>query len=236
MKQTLLLLLIAVQCNQMLSQTTPKSPLDSTQQGMLAVKITPFTLLRNMWFTAHVDYAFHPQFTASLGISPNFLAKGNSYQRDSIWHYQGTDTSYYDYVRTQGNPGFSFDPEVRWYPSGAWKGWFFGLYSSQRFSSAKIEEQEFLPQTAWPGVTQYIATRTGNYQILRTHVSVTGFQMGYVQSWGKKKEWLLDIFGGLGIKTTTFRFENAGSLYPDKDETKPGIGGRLNFSIGYLLN
>jgi hypothetical protein len=217
------------------AQSIAPSTADSSAKGMLAIKLTPFTLLRNMWFTAHVDYAFHPQFSASLGLSPNFLAKGNAYERDSIWHYQGTDTSYFDYVKTEGNPGFSIDPEIRWYPKGVWNGWFFGLYSSQRFSSAKIEEREYLQQIAWPGVVQYIPTNTGNYQILRTHVSVTGFQMGYVQRWGKRKEWLIDIFAGLGIKSTTFQYENVGSLYPDVASSQPGIGGRFNFSIGYLL-
>jgi hypothetical protein len=188
-----------------------------------------------MWFTAHIDYAFHPQFSASLGISPNFLAKGNSYSRDSIWNYNNGDTTYYDYLKTKGYPGMSLDPEIRWYPNGVWNGWFFGLYSSQRFSSAKIEEEKFIPQIGGSGAIQYVPTRTGNYQILKSRISVMGFQAGYVKRWGKRQEWFIDIFGGLGVKSTIFKFENYGSLYPDKTSVKPGIAGRLNGSIGYII-
>lgn len=57
------------------AQSIAPSTADSSAKGMLAIKLTPFTLLRNMWFTAHVDYAFHPQFSASLGLSPNFFSQ-----------------------------------------------------------------------------------------------------------------------------------------------------------------
>jgi len=214
--------------------STDTSSLHSASEN-LAIKITPFTLARNMWFTAHVEYAFHPQFSISLGISPNFLAKGNSYQRDSILNINGTDTSYFDYVKSKGYPGFSLDPEIRWYPKGAWNGWFFGLYSSQRFSSTKLLEQQYISQVVSPGIQQYVPVNPGNYQMLKTHVGVMGFQMGYVAKWGTRKQWFLDAFTGLGIKTTTYRFTNFGSLYPDTNTSKPGIAGRFNFSIGYIL-
>jgi hypothetical protein len=217
------------------SQNQMPSRNDSSSTGLIALKLTPLTLTRNMWFTAHVDYAFHPQFSASLGISPNFLAKGNSYSRDSIWNYDNGDTTFYDYLKTKGYPGMSLDPEIRWYPNGVWNGWFLGLYSSQRFSSAKIEEERFISQIGGSGSIQYVPTRTGNYQVLKSRVSVMGLQAGYVKRWGKRQEWLIDIFGGLGVKSTIFKYENYGSLYPDETFVKPGIAGRLNASIGYIL-
>lgn len=235
MKRILFTLVCLTRLVSMQAQSNSSIEQDTSNAGLIALKLTPFTLARNMWFTAHLDYAFHSNFTASIGISPNFLAKGNSYERDSIWNYDNGDTTYYDYVKTKGYPGLSIDPEIRWYPKGVWNGWFFGLYSSQRFSSAKIDEEQFISQIATPGAVQYVPTKTGQYQMLKSRISVMGVQAGFVKRWGKRNEWLLDVFGGFGIKTTTFRFENYGSLYPDKYSVKPGIAGRLNFSIGYIL-
>lgn len=195
--------------------------------AQFALKVTPFTLTRNMMFTVHGETALPGTENVSicLGLSPNLFPKSLGLANDSINGY------YYNADFSQSWKGFSIDPEVRYYGRKMMEGMYVGLYGSFRFSSAKILEYHDKDTTS----TYF--NPTGGSQKLNTLVSVYGVTVGYQKVYGKNDGFLLDVYGGYGKKITTRTFEPGEQLHTAGFTKQTDVGNalRLNVSLGYFF-
>ena len=194
------------------------------------LKVSPMTLFRNMWFTGYGEYALHDlgKYTVSLGLSPNLLPKGDWTEKqlnlDSTFYYD------FDIDAAHSKAGFSIDPEFRFYTDEVFDGMYFGLYSSQRFSSARLNEM------ATP-VNDSLAIGTGGYQELKTHVGVYGLQVGFEKLFGGMDRFVFDAYFGIGYKYTDRMYTNkvgivGMGLYDSNQRT---IATRGNVSFGVRI-
>jgi hypothetical protein len=192
-------------------------------QAQWAVKLTPITVFRNMLCTVHGEYAFADHFSFSVGLSKNLLPKSVSLDTSMFLvtaPSSMTDTLTYSTNYDQSHAGFSIDPEFRYYFKEKYQGAFVGLYSSQRFSDAQIDEVNF-----------WSYAPTGNYEKMNTHVGVYGFEFGY--DWLFNEHWIVDLYTGFGYKVTTRNFENHDAYMNMQDYSRSSIALRGNISIGY---
>jgi hypothetical protein len=200
--------------------------------AQLAIKYTPLVFLRNMKYTVHAEYLIPntPRISVALGFSKNLIPKSSGL--DSL-----AGGMYFQQNLNNSNAGFSIDPEVRMYTRKNMEGLYFGLYSSQRFSSSELEEfNDYLMNPA--DSTYYYANPTGGFQNLNTRVSVYGVQIGYQKFLGPDDRFLFDFYAGGGTKITSRKYTDGNSMLVGgyTNSSKSGIALRLNFSIGFLLS
>lgn len=200
--------------------------------AQLAIKYTPLVFFRNMKYTVHAEYLIpnSPRISIALGFSQNLLPKSSGLENmgGGTYFQQNLDNS---------NAGFSLDPEVRMYTRKNMEGLYFGLYSSQRFSSNQLDE--FTDYFMDPvDSTYYYANPTGGFQNLNTRVSVYGVQIGYQKIQGKNDRLILDVYAGGGTKITSRKYTDGNSMLAGgfTNSVRSGVALRLNFSIGFLLS
>jgi len=184
----------------------------------LNVKVTPIAFARNMWITLHGEYALPTKnkLTVGLGISPNIIPK------IPLLGMDGTDM-----ILEKSKAGISIDPEIRMYADDVMDGFFFGLYSSQRFSKSHFEDN----------TTEYIDSFTSNdvtYSwTMRARVGVYGAQLGWEKLLGKRDRFVVDAYLGLGLKFVSYKIiEGEADL---QDFNTGGIATRGNVSLGYVI-
>ena len=200
--------------------------------AQFAIKYTPIVFFRNMKYTVHAEYMIpnSPRISVALGFSKNLLPKSSGL--DSL-----AGGTYFQQNTTNSNAGFSLDPEVRMYTRKNMEGFYFGLYSSQRFSSNQLDEYtDYLMDPA--DSTYYYANPTGGFQNLNTRVSIYGAQIGYQKFQGKDDRFIIDVYAGGGTKITSRKYTAGNSMLTGgfTNSVKNGIALRLNFSIGFLLS
>lgn len=200
--------------------------------AQLAIKYTPLVFFRNMKYTVHAEYLIpkSPRISIALGFSQNLLPKSSGLENmgGGTYFQQNLDNS---------NAGFSLDPEVRMYTRKNMEGLYFGLYSSQRFSSNQLDE--FTDYFMDPvDSTYYYANPTGGFQNLNTRVSVYGVQIGYQKIQGADDRFILDVYAGGGTKITSRKYTDGNSMLAGgfTNSVGSGVALRLNFSIGFLLS
>ena len=200
--------------------------------AQFAIKYTPVVFLRNMKYTVHAEYMIpnSPRISVALGFSQNLIPKSSG-----IDNYSGG--TYFQQNLNNSNAGISLDPEVRIYTRKNMEGLYFGLYSSQRFSSSSLDEYtDYLMDPV--DSTYYYANPTGGVQDLNTRVSIYGAQIGYQKFQGKDDRFIIDVYAGGGTKITSRKYTDGNSMLVGgfANSTKNGIALRLNFSIGFLLS
>ena len=200
--------------------------------AQFAIKYTPIVFLRNMKYTVHAEYMIpnSPRISVALGFSQNLIPKSSG-----IDNYSGG--TYFQQNLNNSNAGISLDPEVRIYTRKNMEGLYFGLYSSQRFSSSSLDEYtDYLMDPV--DSTYYYANPTGGVQDLNTRVSIYGAQIGYQKFQGKDDRFIIDVYAGGGTKITSRKYTDGNSMLVGgfANSTKNGIALRLNFSIGFLLS
>ncbi len=197
---------------------------ENKEHARLAVKVTPVTIFRNMLFTAHAEFAVSPTTTLAVGISPNLVPKSNILDELS----GEVDGYNYSIDLSKQRAGYSIDPEIRWYSDKAMDGFFFGLYSSFRFSG-----QEFTESKA---SASYNPVFTGGTIKMITNVLVVGPQFGWEKLLGKRDRFVFDGYLGIGGKFTRRNYYEAQLLGPGYDDsTRMGLGLRGNVSLGYRI-
>ena len=200
--------------------------------AQFAIKYTPVVFLRNMKYTVHAEYMIpnSPRISVALGFSENLVPKSSGLE-----NFGGG--TYFQRNLNNGNAGFSIDPEVRMYTRKNMEGFYFGLYSSQRFSSSSFDEfADYLMDPA--DSTYYYANPTGGVQNLNTRVSIYGAQIGYQKFQGKSDRFIIDVYAGGGTKITSRKYTDGNSMLVGgfTNSVRNGVALRLNFSIGYLLS
>ena len=205
--------------------------------AQFAIKYTPLVFLRNMKYTVHAEYMIpnSPRISVALGFSQNLVPKSSGLE-----NYAGG--TYFQRNLNSGNAGFSIDPEVRIYTRKNMEGLYFGLYSSQRFSSSSLDEYtDYLMDPV--DSTYYYANPTGGVQNLNTRVSIYGAQIGYQKFQGKDDRFIIDVYAGGGTKITSRKYSDPAASTGNSmlvggftNSVKSGIALRLNFSIGFLLS
>jgi hypothetical protein len=200
--------------------------------AQLAIKYTPLVFFRNMKYTVHAEYMIpnSPRISVALGFSQNLIPKSSG-----LDNYGGG--TYFQQNLNNSNAGFSLDPEVRMYTRKNMEGLYFGLYSSQRFSSSSLDEYaDYLMDPA--DSTYYYANPTGGVQNLNTRVSIYGAQIGYQKFLGAEDRFIFDFYAGGGTKLTSRKYSNGNNLLLGgyENSVKSGVALRLNFSIGFLLS
>jgi hypothetical protein len=198
----------------------------SAGQGSLIVKATPVTVLRNMWFTVHGEYAISSSVSLGLGISPNMVPKGKGLG-------EAFDDDSFGYIidLEESKSGLSFDPEFRWYSDNMMDGFFVGAYSSLRFSSAVLEAPGGYTYDIFGDVVDYEDERKAD---LRTLVTVIGPQFGWEKLLGKQDRFVFDGYIGVGLKLTNRQYSGSNASDFESGMT-PGISSRGNVSIGYRI-
>lgn len=200
--------------------------------AQFAIKYTPIVFFRNMKYTVHAEYMIpnSPRISVALGFSQNLIPK-------STGLVNSAGGTYFQQNLDNSNAGISLDPEVRMYTRKNMEGFYFGLYSSQRFSSSQLDEYtDYLMDPA--DSTYYYANPTGGFQDLNTRVSIYGAQIGYQKLQGKDDRFIIDVYAGGGTKITSRKYSDGNSLLAGGyvNEVKNSIALRLNFSIGFLLS
>jgi len=200
--------------------------------AQFAIKYTPLVFFRNMKYTVHAEYMIpnSPRISVALGFSKNLIPKSSGLET-----YAGG--TYFQQNLNNSHAGFSLDPEVRIYTRKNMEGLYFGLYSSQRFSSSQLDEYtDYLMDPA--DSTYYYANPTGGFQNLNTRVSIYGAQIGYQKFQGKNDRFIIDVYAGGGTKITSRKYTDGNSMLVGgyTNSVKNGVALRLNFSIGYLLS
>ncbi len=202
-----------------------------TAGAQLAIKYTPLVFFRNMKYTVHAEYMIpnSPRISAALGFSQNLFPKSSGLE-----DYAGG--TYFQQNLDNSNAGFSIDPEVRMYTRKNMEGFYFGLYSSQRFSSSQLDEyaDRFMDPA---DSTYYYVNPTGGVQDLNTRVSIYGAQIGYQKFQGKNDRFVIDVYVGGGTKITSRKYSDGNSMLVGgfTNSVRNGVALRLNFSIGFLL-
>lgn len=200
--------------------------------AQFAVKYSPLVFFRNMKYTVHAEYMIpnSPRVSVALGFSQNLIPKSSGL--DNL-----AGGTYFQQNLNNSNAGFSLDPEVRMYTRKNMEGFFFGLYSSQRFSSSQLDEyNDYLMDPV--DSTYYFANPTGGFQNLNTRVSIYGAQIGYQKFLGDEDRFLFDFYAGGGTKITSRKYSDGNAMLTGgyTNSVKSGIALRLNFSIGFLLS
>lgn len=196
------------------------------------LKVSPMTLLRNMWFTGYGEYALHDlgKYTVSLGLSPNLLPKAEGDLMDKQPNPDSTFFYDFDLDEAHSKSGFSIDPEFRMYTDEVFDGFYVGVYSSQRFSSARLLEME-------TPANDSLATATGGYQELKTHIGVYGLQIGFEKLFGGRDRFVFDAYFGIGYKYTDRMYAKGVNLVnqPLFDSNRRTIATRGNVSFGIRI-
>jgi hypothetical protein len=208
-------------------------------QAQLAIKVTPLTFPRNMYFTGHVEYLIPgtPRVSAAIGVSPNI-----SY---SLLEDTDNDGFYY-YSKDEeiSHPGFSIDPEVRIYQRKNMEGAYAGLYGS--FRSSWGTNNEYTDRIEDPadttGTTYLYLNATGGTQKFNTLITVVGVQVGYQKFLGPGDRILFDFYAGFGKKIISRNYSSDQNLLGSGLENNVSSGTgieslalRANVSIGILL-
>ena len=199
--------------------------------AQFAIKYTPIVFFRNMKYTVHAEYMIpnSPRISVALGFSQNLIPKSSGL--DNL-----AGGTYFQQNLSNSNAGISLDPEVRIYTRKNMEGFYFGLYSSQRFSSSSLDEYNNYFMN--PDSTYYYANPTGGVQDLNTRVSIYGAQIGYQKFQGQNDRFIIDVYAGGGTKITSRKYSDGNSMLAGGyvNQVKNSIALRLNFSIGYLLS
>jgi hypothetical protein len=209
--------------------------------AQFAVKITPFTFLKNQYFMLHGEYIIPgtEKLSIGLGVAPNMVPK-TSFLDDLEDVFDGG--YYYEYNQDNwlagAKPGFAIDPELRWYFKEAYDGFFMGLYSSQRFSSGVRLEELYTGKEdpLDPLSADLIASPTGGYVLSKSHISIYGLQMGFCQTYGGDNNILLDVYFGAGTKNTNITWSKNNLEGPGRADTdRSSIALRANVAVGYIF-
>jgi hypothetical protein len=197
---------------------------NSASKGSFIAKVTPVTILRNMWFTAHAEYAFSDQMSIALGFSPNLAPKSNFLDELD----QNTGNYFYEWTGENAKSGFSIDPEFRWYSDNMMDGFFIGAYSSLRFGSSSFIEYE-------GSFADLYGDPTGKELKMRTKVMVFGPQLGWEKLFGKSDRFVFDGYFGLGVKITGRSYSGDVNGPGFENSSVLGLGLRGNVSLGYRI-
>ena len=196
--------------------------------AQIALKITPVTVLKNQLIMVHGEW-FLPsqdQISLSLGLAPNLAPKLDAFGdfddllNGSDFTYLATDA----YSLVDAKPGFSFDPELRWYADEQMDGFFLGLYSSQRFSrGVRLDEY-------------YLSNPTGGFITSKSRVSIYGLQLGFEKLFGENDHFVFDFYFGGGIKQTKYNWNESNLTGPGRSSDPTiGLALRGNIAIGYAF-
>ena len=223
MKKTLLFTLLTALSLSVFSQ-------GSAGQGSFIVKATPVTLLRNMMFTIHGEYAISPSVTLGLGLSPNLAPKG-----EGLGSFLDLDEGYsIDYSKSKA--GFSVDPEFRWYSDNLMDGFFVGAYTSFRVSTSHLDEVYDFGDDLWDYDYDYDETYVPQSVDLKTLVMVVGPQFGWEKLLGKSDRFVFDGYIGAGLKLTNRNYTGTGAAdFADEQGMNIFVATRGNVSIGYRI-
>ena len=200
--------------------------------AQFAIKYTPIVFFRNMKYTVHAEYMIpnSPRISVALGFSQNLIPKSSGL--DNL-----AGGTYFQQNLSNSIAGISLDTEVRIYTRKNMEGFYFGLYSSQRFSSSSLDEYNnyFMDPV---DSTYYYANPTGGVQDLNTRVSIYGAQIGYQKFQGQNDRFIIDVYAGGGTKITSRKYSDGNSMLAGGyvNQVKNSIALRLNFSIGFLLS
>jgi len=208
-------------------------------QAQLAIKVSPFTFPRNMYFTGHVEYLIPntPRVSAAIGVSPNIsYSLLEDTDNDGLYYYSKDEAI--------SHPGFSIDPEVRVYQRKNMEGAYAGLYSS--FRSSWGTNNEYADRIEDPadttGNTFLYLNPTGGTQKFNTLITVVGVQVGYQKFLGPGDRILFDFYAGFGKKIASWNYSSDQNLLGSglESNVSPGTGIesialRANLSIGILL-
>lgn len=241
---TLMLLALGMHSNQTFGQALwryflPKSHANDTTAGVagkgsIAIKVTPITLLRNMMFTGHVEYAVSPSVSLCLGASPNLLPKDNVFDPEN----QDTTDFCYEWTLDGAKAGFAIDPEFRWYSDRMMDGFYLGLYSSIRMSKAQYNEYSSCVEyvDSYSGESIYDGILTNKQLTMDAMVIVAGPQFGWSSLLGKNKNFVYDLYFGVGGKMTNRKYSGDVDGPGFEDSSNFGLALRGNFSLGYRFN
>jgi hypothetical protein len=171
-----------------------------------SVKVTPLAFLKGQIAVVHYERSVYRNLTVGLGAAPIFfppLLGAILYPVD------------------QFNNGLAIDPEVRMYAKSdkVMDGFFFGLYSSNRFSS-------------WESSTTFSSSFSTTLPLdVSFRRSVYGVQLGTQKLLGK--HFCVDFYGGLGLSTSKYKvyYADTKNIYEEQNAT--GLNVRLNVSLGY---
>jgi hypothetical protein len=170
------------------------------------------------------------KYTVSLGLSPNLLPKAEGDLMDKQPNADSTFFYDFDLDEAHSKSGFSIDPEFRMYTDEVFDGFYVGVYSSQRFSSARLLEME-------TPANDSLATATGGYQELKTHIGVYGLQLGFEKLFGGRDRFVFDAYFGIGYKYTDRMYAKGVNLVnqPLFDSNRRTIATRGNVSFGIRI-
>jgi hypothetical protein len=208
--------------------------------AQFAVKITPFTFLKNQYFMLHGEYIIPgtEKLSVGLGLAPNMVPKTSFLDdlgdlADANYTYSYDDKLWLENAKA----GFSFDPELRWYFKEAYEGFFMGLYSSQRFSSGvRLEESYWGLEDPTDPFSAYTFLDSPGYITSKSHISIYGLQMGFCKTYGGDDNILLDVYFGAGSKNTNIKWSGTNLVGPGRAEyNNSGIALRGNVAIGYIF-
>lgn len=177
-------------------------------QNKMAVKVSPFTLIKGQLCMAHFEYNFAKNYTAGVGLAP------------ILW---GPLVGSLTYPPSDFKAGIAIDPEIRWYAKndGVMDGFFIGLYNSSRFSSWSSEESL--------SDIFSLTTLSDSYDV-NNKKFIGGFQLGFQKLMGD--HFSFDFYSGFGIQANTTTAKSRLTSTVDQIQSG-GVNFRFNFAFGY---
>lgn len=170
-----------------------------------SVKVTPFAFLKGQIAVLHYERAVNPNITVGIGVAPIFFPP-----------VLGVIL----YPIDQFNNGIAIDPEIRYYANSdkVMDGFFFGAYSSNRFSS-------------WESSGTLSSGFNTDPLNLYFRRSIFGVQAGTQKLLGE--HFCIDFYGGMGLSFSQYKAYSAFTNKLLEVQDASGLNLRLNVSIGY---
>lgn len=193
-----------------------------SSHAQFVLKATPFVILKNQVVNISGEFAIPslPNCSYSIGLAYNFTVKNDLSDK---YKNLRLDTA-------RSFSGFSIEPSFRKYllpEKKKFEGLYTGIYSSFRYSHSYYSETE----------TTNSMSYTGGSIRQNTYTAVVGFDIGYQFRLGKQKNFIIDIYTGIGGKTAFYNrntnlLQNVNIL----NTFQNGIATRGNVSIGYIMH
>jgi hypothetical protein len=170
-----------------------------------SVKVTPLAFLKGQIAVLHYERAVNPNITVGIGVAPIFFPP-----------VLGAIL----YPIDQFNNGIAIDPEIRYYAKSdkVMDGFFFGAYSSNRFSS-------------WESSGTLSSGFNTDPLNLSFRRSIFGVQAGTQKLLGE--HFCIDFYGGMGVSFSQYKAYSAFTNKLLEVQDASGLNLRLNVSIGY---
>ena len=170
-----------------------------------SVKVTPLAFLKGQIAVVHYERAVYRNMTLGIGVAPIFFPP-----------VLGAIL----YPIDQFNNGIAIDPEFRYYAKSdkVMDGFFFGAYSSNRFSS-------------WESSGTLSSGFNTDPLNLSFRRSIFGVQAGTQKLLGE--HFCIDFYGGMGVSFSQYKAYSAFTNKLLEVQDASGLNVRLNVSIGY---